>query len=139
MCAADSVAVVTTFQPARPPRDQVERGELAGDVVGLLVGGRGGGDEADALGERRQRREQRHRLEARDLGVAALDAAAEGDGEAVSEEVGVEEPAFGGPGELAVELEAGGAVGRRVGVAPCGDVLATAGEEGAELDLSGHR
>ena len=125
--------------PARAAaRDQVERGELAGDVVGLLVGGRGGGDEAEVLGQRRERREQRHRLEARDLGVAALDAAAEGDGEAVGEEVGVEEPALGGLGELAVELEAGGAVGRGIRVAPGGDMLAAAGKEGAELDLSGH-
>ena len=57
--------------------------------------------------------------------------------EAVGEEIGVEQAALGGLGELSVELEAGRAVGRGVRVAPCGDVLAAAGKEGAELDLLG--
>ena len=89
------------------------------------------------LGQRRQRGEQRDRLEAGDLGVAAL-AAAEADRQAVGQEIGVEQPALGGLRQPAVELETGGAVGRRVGMAPGGDVLAAAGEEGAELDRSGH-
>ena len=46
--------------------DVVERGELARDVIGLVVGRRRGRDQADALGHHRQRRQQRDRLEMRD-------------------------------------------------------------------------
>lgn len=50
--------------PARPAAaDDVEGGELAGQVVGGVVGGGGGGDEPDVLGGRRQRGEQRERLQ----------------------------------------------------------------------------
>ena len=50
--------------PAGPAAaDDVERGELAGQVVGRVVGGGGGGDQADVLGGRRQRGQQGERLE----------------------------------------------------------------------------
>jgi hypothetical protein len=43
--------------PAGPPaRDQVERGEPARGRIRLFVGARGGGDEAEMLGQRRERR-----------------------------------------------------------------------------------
>jgi hypothetical protein len=51
--------------------DMVQRGEAAGDVVGLVVGGRGGRHQADMLGHRRQRRQQGEGLE-RGHRVAAL-------------------------------------------------------------------
>ena len=58
--------------PARAAAaDVVERGEAAGDVIGLVEGGRAGGDQADMLGDAGQRRQQRERLE-RGHGVAAL-------------------------------------------------------------------
>ena len=34
--------------------DMVERGEAAGDVIGRVEGGRGGGDQPDRLGDARQ-------------------------------------------------------------------------------------
>ena len=60
------------FQPARPPLMMVERGEAARDVIGLVEGGGAGGDEAEMLGDHRQRGQQRERLE-RGHGVAALE------------------------------------------------------------------
>ncbi len=53
-------------------RKMIERGETARDVIGRVEGRRAGGDEADALGDLRQRRQQRERLE-RGRGVAALE------------------------------------------------------------------
>ena len=87
-------------------------------------------------GQRRQRREQRHRLETGDLGVATL-AGAEAHRQIVGKEIGIEQAALGGQRELLMKLEIGRAVGRRVRMAPCRDMLAAAGQEGAELDLSG--
>ena len=52
--------------------EMVERGEAARDVIGSVERGRAGGDQADALGDLRQRREQRERLE-RGHRVAALE------------------------------------------------------------------
>jgi hypothetical protein len=88
--------------------------------------------------ERRERGEQRDRLEPRDLGVAALHPAAEAHGQPVRQEIGVEEAALGGPCELQVKREVRRAVGRLIWVTPSGDVLAAAGQERPELDLSGH-
>ena len=70
--AASGFEVVTMFQPARPPLRCVERGEAARHVIGLVEGGRSRCDQADALGDGRQRRQQRERLE-RGHGVAALE------------------------------------------------------------------
>ena len=50
----------------------IERGEAARDVIGRVERGRAGGDEADMLGDLRERREQRERLERRHR-VAALE------------------------------------------------------------------
>ncbi len=50
--------------PARPPgADMVERGEAAGNVIGLVEGRRGGRNEADPLSDGGKRRQQRERLE----------------------------------------------------------------------------
>src|SRR5208282_5400369 len=50
--------------PAGPPAaDVVQRGVFAGDMDRLVVGGRRGGDEADAGGLGGQRGHQRQRLE----------------------------------------------------------------------------
>ncbi len=59
-----------------PPRaaagNMIERGEAAGDVIGLVERGRSGRDQADMFGGACQRRQQRERLE-RGHGVAALE------------------------------------------------------------------
>lgn len=50
--------------PARPAAaDDVQRGELTGQVVGRVVGGGGGGDQPDVLGGSRQRGQQGERLQ----------------------------------------------------------------------------
>ena len=60
--------------PPRPTAtDMVERGEFAGDVIGLVERGRGGRDETEPLGDDSQRRQQRQRIKRGD-GVAALQA-----------------------------------------------------------------
>ena len=51
--------------------DVIERGEAAGDMVGLIEGGRSRRDQPDMFGHGRQCRQQRERLERGD-GVAAL-------------------------------------------------------------------
>jgi hypothetical protein len=50
----------------------IERGKAARDVIGRVERGRAGGDEPDAFGDLRQRRQQRERLEARSP-LAALE------------------------------------------------------------------
>lgn len=50
--------------------DMIERGETPGDMIRLVEGGGGSGNEADALRHRRQRGQQREGLERGD-GVAA--------------------------------------------------------------------
>ncbi len=53
--------------PSRAPAaDVVERGEFARDVIGLVIGRRRRGDEADALRHHRQRGQQGQRIERRD-------------------------------------------------------------------------
>ena len=52
--------------------DMIERSKAAGDVIGLIEGGRAGGDQSDVFGCARQRRQQRERLE-RGHGMAALE------------------------------------------------------------------
>ena len=126
--------------PARAALAQVvEGGELAGEGVGLFVGRRCRGDEAEVFGDHRQGREQRHRLEAhRLLADAGAGVAAEVGRQPVGQKEGVEQPALGGLGEALVMLEVEGARGRGVRVAPGGDVLASAGQEGAEFEFSAH-
>src|SRR4051794_14472506 len=48
--------------PLTAAADVVDRGEAAGDVVGLVVGGRRRCDQTDACRHRGERREQRRRL-----------------------------------------------------------------------------
>ena len=52
--------------------DVIERGKAAGDMIGLVEGGRAGRDQPDMFGDAGQRRQQRERLERGD-GVAALE------------------------------------------------------------------
>ena len=59
------------FHPGAAAADMVQRGEAAGDVIGLVERGGGGRDQADPLGHHRQRRQQGQRLE-RGGGRAAL-------------------------------------------------------------------
>ena len=125
--------------PAGPAAgDEVERGEFAGEVVGLLVGGGGRRNEAEMGGERRECGKQRHRLETRHLSASTFRGPTERDRQAVGEEIGVEETPLGGKRELLVKLEVRGAIGRLVGVPPGGDMLSAAGKKGAKLDLSCH-
>ena len=57
--------------PARPAvADVVERGELAGHMVGFVVGGGGGGDQPDAFGDHGEGRQQRQRIEGGHGGAA---------------------------------------------------------------------
>lgn len=53
-----------------PAADMVERGELAGDVIGLVEGGGRGGDQPETLGHYRERRQQRERIKGGDGGAA---------------------------------------------------------------------
>ena len=124
--------------PARAAAaDLVQRGELARHMIGLVVGGGDGGDQADLLGDGGQRRQQRERLEVvaargarqgRQVGVAHADR--------VGQEDGVELGGLGAPGQIHVVAEVHGRVGLRAGVAPGGDVVAGLHQEGAELDLA---
>ena len=55
-----------------PTADVIQRGKAAGDMIGLVEGGRACRDQADMFGGAGQRRQQRERLERGD-GVAALE------------------------------------------------------------------
>ena len=50
--------------------DQIERGEFAGDMIGLVIGRRRRGHKTNMVGHHGQRRQQRQRIEVDD--VAAL-------------------------------------------------------------------
>jgi hypothetical protein len=101
----------------------VDRGELAGEIVGLGKTGGGGGDKTDFLGHDRQRREQRQRLEQRDaamrLAARRLDVS-QPHVHAVGEEHRIEFRRLGGAREIDEVLEL---VARQSFVtAPGGDV-----------------
>jgi hypothetical protein len=83
--------------------DVVDRRELAGQVVGLLVGARRGADESDLLGAGGQGRDQRERLEQPDRPVTRI---AEQSWN-VREEDRVERSALSDLGETQVVVEAG--------------------------------
>ena len=116
----------------------VERGPFAGDVEGLVVGGAGGRDEADAAGDRGQRREQRQRLQLGGLVRAAERArrvvpGAEAD--AVGEEDHVELGRLRGLREADEVAELGGGAGVGLRVAPGGGVVAEVADRDAEPHL----
>ena len=97
--------------------DVVEGGEPAGDVIGLVEGGRAGRHQPDALGGPGQGRQQRERLEGCH-GMAALqrlDRHVE-HRQMVGHEEGVEPPALQRPGETLQmrEIEVGVREGARV-------------------------
>ena len=115
--ASPSLTEVTTFQAARPLRHQVERGEPAGDVEGLEVGGRAGRGEAQLLRHRAHGHEhdQRVHLGGADAvldGVRVVVAVAVGHGEAVVEEGHVELAGLQDAGDLLVVVGGMGIVAR---------------------------
>ncbi len=116
--------------PARPSgADMVERGELAGEVVGLVVGGGGGADQPDVLGRAGDGGEQgqRFQLALRDMADAAAD------GELVGEEHGIELAALGDARDLPIIADVGDALGLRLRVEPRGLVMAGGGNEDVEV------
>jgi putative oxidoreductase len=118
----------------------IERGEAARDVEGLVEGGRGGRDEADALGGLAQRRQQREGFE-RAHGVAALERLHRHveHGEMVGHEEGVEARALQRLREAPEVGEVEVGVGEGARVAPGTGVDADGAHEGAELELAVRR
>ena len=119
--------------PAGPTgREVVERGEAAGHVIGLGVGRRGGGGEAQPRGAHRESRKQRQRLELADCGgMLAISR-----GEAVAQEEHIELPALGSGRDVLHQAEVGPAIGHGIGVPPAGDVMARRLDENAETHFS---
>ena len=123
--------------PARASAaDVVERGELARDVIGLVEGGRGGGDQADMLRGTGQRRQQRERIERRHGGAALqrLDRHVE-HGQMIGHEEGVEAAALQRLGETLQMREVEIGVRESAGIAPGTGVDADGTHEGAEAQL----
>ena len=126
--------------------DMVDRGEAAGDVVGLVVGRGRRRHEADVVRDHGERRQRRRRLEldgARELGAGALAAgqrAAAGHAHRVLEEDGVELGGLGDLGDVGVLLEVHVRRRDRIGMAPAREMVAGHAEEAAEPELpaSGH-
>ena len=104
--------------PGRAPvRHQIERGEAAGDVEGLEVGGRAGGGEAQLRGHRAHghQHDQRVHLRGADAvfdGVGVVVAVAVGHGQAVVEERHVELAGFEDAGDFLVVVGRMGVVAR---------------------------
>ena len=93
-------------QPCAPARQQVDRGRGAGERVRVGVAGVRGGDQADALGDAREVRDRRDRVDARhEVRVAELEVVPRG--QPVAEEQVVE------PRGLGDLLRRGGARRRR--------------------------
>ncbi len=121
--------------PTRAPvADVVERGELAGELERLVIGGGRCGDQSDALGEHRDGRKQRDRLEV----VAGSVAHVASECEAVGKEDRVELPAFGKLCEPRVVACIEGVLRTAVGMAPGRFVVAGAHQECVEVKLAGH-
>ena len=115
----------------------IERGELACDVEGLVVGGGDGGHQADALGHRGQCREQRQRLEAgcaRGAGQGGVVKRADCD--AIGEKDRIELRGLGALRQPHVVRKILPGVGLCAGVAPAGHMVAGGLQEGAELELA---
>ena len=117
--------------------DQVERREAAGDVIGLVVGRRRGAHETDVLRHRRERRQQRHRVDPRDIGgsrqrfpVVAFA------GQRIGREQQIEQPALGGSGGLDIFRKIQPTVGPCILVPPAGDVMRRRAQKHSKLDLA---
>ena len=112
---------VTTFQQARPPGQQVERGQQARQVIGVMKGGRERGAEPEMPGHARHDRQDRHGIEIGDLpavvqvGVEAV-LVDVGQAQRVGVEAAVEAGRFEDPRDVFVALgrEDVGKLGRRV-------------------------
>ncbi|ESX88701.1 hypothetical protein X756_10660 [Mesorhizobium sp. LSHC412B00] len=116
--------------PRRPAlADMVERGKHAGDIVGLAVGARGGGDEADMPGHAGKRRQQRQRFQAGIgvMGYAALYGIPDRD--MVGDEDRIDPGALGRLDEIAVEVEVEHFAARRARMAPRHAMIALRIEE----------
>jgi hypothetical protein len=118
--------------PGPPTAEVVERGEGAGQAVRVVVRRRGRRDEPDVLGRRRERGEQRQRLE----GVVRAVPHGTGQRDVVGEEDRVEQPALRGAGDVDVVLQGERLLGPGGGVAPRGLVVPVGHEEGVEVELS---
>lgn len=120
--------------PARPaPADDVERGELPGQVVGRVVGGGGGGDQPDVGRRRGEGGEQGERLQrtGRPLGDVAPQL------RTVGEKERVERSPLGDPSEPNVMLQLDMRVRITLRQPPRGFVVTGAHEEGVEVELAG--
>ena len=114
--------------------DMIERRELAGDVIGLVIAGRGGGAEADMGRHGRERRQQGQRVEVdhvlrpaaqrREPPVAHRNR--------VGDKHQVELAALGGLRNLRVVPEIGAGIDLRLGVQPRSDVIAGGMKKGAK-------
>ena len=124
--------------PARAAAaDVIERGKAAGDVIGLVEGGRAGRDQSDMFGGAGQRRQQRERLE-RGHGVAALERI-DGHvqhGQMIGHEEGVELSGFQFPDQLLDMREIEIGVRPGAGIAPRAGVNADRPHERAEPQLT---
>ena len=121
--------------PADPAAaDEIQRGELPGEVVGLGIGGRGRRDQPDAAGRERERAERGDRLQP-DAG-RALHVLAHG--ELVRQEDGVEQPGLRAAREILVVADVGERQRRSVGMAPRGFVVTAAVDEEIEVELLFH-
>jgi hypothetical protein len=120
--------------------DQVQGGELAREIVRLVVGGGRRRHQADMPGDHGQGRQQGHRFQ--------LDHVAAGPGEratrrvalanagAVGKEDHVEPAALGDLGALHIMLDVQRAIGRHVGMAPGGRVITMAAYRQTESHLA---
>ena len=113
-------------------REQIQRGERAGNVVGLAVGCRGRGCQANVAGGHGQGRQQRQRLKAQcgrrvHVGCGA---------QAIGQEDHVELGVFSGLGQALDQAQVF-AARLGIGVAPASHVVAGALQEQAQAHLAG--
>ena len=134
--AASGLDVVTIFQPARPPLRWSSEAKPAGDVIGRVERGRAGGDEPEMLGDHRQRRQQRERLERRHR-MAVLERVERHveHGQMIGHEERIELAALERLREALEmgEIEIG--VGKSAGIAPGAGVDGDRAHESAEMQL----
>ncbi len=124
--------------PADPPAaDMVERGETAGERIGMVEIGVHRRDDSDPLGDRGERRRKRQRLEVEER-VAPLDplGAVARLADEIGKEGDVELAALGGLGQLGPITEVGPSAIGRAGLAPGTRMVAVAGEENPEGELA---
>ena len=114
----------------------VERGEFTGDVIGFVERGRGGGDETDILGDGGQSRQQGDRLELRHIasggamqGFRVCAACTD----AVRHEDEIEFCRLGNLRKLDIMRKIRTGVGLRIGMTPCGDMVAGRIKESSKL------